>query len=106
MNPGKNIQLACDVASGVTGAQPHVTFQLGPDVSCTVQVDSPGGSSQVDIQGRLDPNAPWVNVPTGGSDIIVNTTSVILALGRAAPEMRVNIDSNASGTRLRVWLMA
>lgn len=101
MNTGKNVQLLVDVLSGVTGAQPHVTYQLGPDVGATIQTDlGGGGAMNIDIQGRMGPDAPWANLPGLGGI----TTAAMVAMSRLTPEVRVNINSNTA-TRLRVWIM-
>lgn len=97
MNTGHNVQRAATLVGGATGAQAAVNFQLGPKQSAAVQLEL-GSTGTIRVQGRVSPDAPWNDLT---ADI---TTSGVVSIAVATPEMRVNVTANAS--TLNAWLMA
>lgn len=97
MNVGHNSQKAATVTGAATGAQTAVNFQLGPKQGGLVQLKL-GGTGTIRIQGRISPEADFVDL-TG--DI---SAAGVTVLTNACPEMRVNVTANSA--TVDVWIMA
>lgn len=96
------------LTAGATGAQAAFPFQLGPSLGCAVQVQF-GGTGSVTLEGRASPDAPWVTLQLelgtpAAATVTEATDGVLLAILRAAPEMRANVTANS--TTCDVWVMA
>lgn len=101
MLTGKNVQKLASLTGAATGAQAAVNFQLGPDVAGTAVVLF-SGTGSVMIQGRISPEAPWVDLIAAA--ITEATDSAVATLARVLPEMRANVTANSANCD--VWVMA
>lgn len=96
---GKNVQKIADVSGGAIGAQPGFQFQLGSDVGGSLVIEF-GTTGSVMLEGRISPDAPWVDLFTTNQ----TEPSKGVAVGRVYPEMRLQIDAN--GSTIKAWVMA
>jgi hypothetical protein len=96
MTAGHDVQRALS-ASVATDTGATLRFQLGPMVGATAQV---GGitSATVLIEGRMSPDAPFVQLATTTANGVVNIPNAMV-------EMRARVSVYVSGT-IDVWIMA
>ena len=68
-----------------------------------IQIGTITGGATVKLQGRLSPNAPWVDVVLTSAGAI-SATAAGYYLVPMFPEMRVNVVAGGSGATLTVWV--
>jgi len=106
MNTGKNVQQLVAASAAATGPLPvaGLSYQLGPNLSALVVVQSSAALATFVVEGRVSPEAPWAQLHAPDASLAGGAGTKALAIASGMAEMRLNWTGNA-GT-VTAWLQA
>lgn len=106
MISGKDTQRLVTASAAASGPLPvdGSRWQLGLEVSGVAVVQSSAALASFTIQGRISPDAPWVDLHSPNASLSGGAGSALQGISRVMPEMRLQWSGNA-GT-VSAWVMA